>query len=113
MDVLYRRGEATVSEVMEDLKEPPTYSAVRSILRILTEKEQITHRADGPRYVYAPAVGRERARRAALDHVVNTFFDGSAEQVLAALLDRSDLDLSELQKRRLAEAIRQAGEEGR
>ena len=113
MDVLYRRGEATVTEVMEDLKEPPTYSAVRSILRILKEKGQIIYRADGPRYVYAPALGRERARKAALDHVVNTFFDGSAEQVLAALLDRSDLDLNDAQIRRLSKAIRQAGEEGR
>ena len=113
MDVLYRRGEATVAEVMEDLKEPPTYSAVRSILRVLTEKGHITHRADGPRYVYAPALGRERARKAALDHVVNTFFDGSAEQVLAALLDRSDLELSDTQIRRLTREIRQAGEEGR
>ncbi len=113
MDVLYRCGEATVTEVMEDLKEPPTYSAVRSILRILKDKGQIIHRADGPRYVYAPAVGLDRARKAALDHVVNTFFDGSAEQVLAALLDRSDLDLNDAQIRRLTKAIRQAGEEGR
>ena len=113
MDVLYRRGEATVAEVMEDLKEPPTYSAVRSILRVLKEKGHITHRPDGPRYVYAPALGRERARQAALDHVVNTFFDGSAERALAALLDRSDLELSETQIRRLTSEIRQAGEEGR
>jgi predicted transcriptional regulator len=113
MDVLYRRGEATVAEVMDDLKDPPTYSAVRSILRVLKEKGHITHRADGPRYVYAPSLGRARARKAALDHVVNTFFDGSAEQVLAALLDRSDLDLSETQVRRLAKEIRKAGEEGR
>jgi|SRR5712692_1653160 len=113
MDVLYRRGEATVAEVMDDLKDPPTYSAVRSILRVLTEKGHIVHRADGPRYVYAPAVGRERARKAALDHVVDTFFDGSAERTLAALLTRSDLDLTEAQIRRLAKEISQAGEEGR
>ncbi len=113
MDVLYRRGEATVAEVMDDLKDPPTYSAVRSILRVLTEKGHIVHRADGPRYVYEPAVGRERARKAALDHVVDTFFDGSAERTLAALLTRSDLDLTEAQIRRLAKEIRQAGEEGR
>jgi BlaI family penicillinase repressor len=113
MDVLYRRGEATVAEVMDDLKDPPTYSAVRSILRVLTEKGHIVHRADGPRYVYAPAVGRDRARKAALDHVVDTFFDGSAERTLAALLTRSDLDLTEAQIRRLAKEISQAGEEGR
>jgi len=113
MDVLYRHGEATVAEVMEELKDPPSYSAVRSILRILKEKGHITHREDGPRYVYAPAVGPERARRVALDHLVNTFFDGSAERALAALLSRSDLDLSETQVRRLASEIRRAGEEGR
>ncbi len=113
MDVLYRRGEATVAEVMDDLKDPPTYSAVRSILRVLTEKGHIVHRADGPRYVYAPAVGTERASKAALDHVVNTFFDGSAERALAALLSRSDLELSESEIRRIAKEIRKAGEEGR
>lgn len=113
MDVLYRRGEATVAEVMDDLKDPPTYSAVRSILRVLTEKGHIVHREDGPRYVYAPSVNRDRARKAALDHVVNTFFDGSAERTLAALLTRSDLDLSEEQIRHLAKEISKAGEEGR
>lgn len=113
MDVLYRRGEATVAEVMDDLKDPPTYSAVRSIFRVLTEKGHIVHREDGPRYVYAPAVNRDRARKAALDHVVNTFFDGSAERTLAALLTRSDLDLTEEQIRKLAKEINKAGEEGR
>ncbi len=113
MDVLYRRGEATVAEVMDELKDPPTYSAVRSIFRVLTEKGHIVHRADGPRYVYAPAVGADRASKAALDHVVNTFFDGSAERALAALLSRSDLDLSDAQVARLAKEIRKAGEEGR
>jgi predicted transcriptional regulator len=113
MDVLYRRGEATVGEVMEDLEAPPTYSAVRSILRVLKQKGHIVHREDGPRYVYAPAVERERARRVALDHLVETFFDGSAEDALAALLRRSDLELSDAQVRRLAAEIRKAGEEGR
>jgi predicted transcriptional regulator len=113
MDVLYRRKEATVAEVMEDLDDPPTYSAVRSILRVLEEKNHITHREDGPRYVYAPAVGRERARSAALDHLVDTFFDGSAEHALVALLRRSDLELSEAQMRKLAREIRAAREEGR
>jgi predicted transcriptional regulator len=113
MDVLYRLGEATVAEVMEQLADPPTYSAVRSTLRILEEKGHIAHRDDGPRYVYAPAVGREKARRAALDHLVDTFFEGSAEQALATLLRRSDLEMSESQIERLARAIRRAGEEGR
>lgn len=113
MDVLYRRGQATVAEVMEELPDPPTYSAVRSILRVLEEKGHISHREDGPRYVYAPAVARDRARKAALDHLVETFFDGSAESALAALLRRSDLELDEAQIKRLAREIRQAREEGR
>jgi predicted transcriptional regulator len=113
MDVLYRRGQASVAEVLEELPDPPTYSAVRSILRVLEEKGHITHREDGPRYVYLPSVGRDRARRAALDHLVETFFDGSAEDALAALLRRSDLDLSETQVKRLAREIRMAREEGR
>lgn len=113
MDILYRLGEATVAEVMEQMANPPTYSAVRSVLRILHEKGQVTHREDGPRYVYAPAVERERARRAALDHLVETFFDGSAEQALTALLRRSDLELSRDQVNRLAEQIERARKEGR
>ena len=113
MDVLYRLGEATVAEVMEELVDPPTYSAVRSTLRILEEKGHIAHREDGPRFVYAPAVGREKAQRAALDHLVDTFFEGSAEQVLVTLLRRSDLEMSESQIERLAKAIKTAGEEGR
>jgi predicted transcriptional regulator len=113
MDVLYRLGEATVAEVMEELADPPTYSAVRSTLRILEDKGHIAHREDGPRYVYVPAVGREKARRAAIDHLVDTFFEGSAEQALAALLRRSDLEMSEPQIERLARAIRRAGDEGR
>lgn len=113
MDVLYRLGEAIVAEVMEELADPPTYSAVRSTLRILEEKGHIAHREDGPRYVYAPAVGVEKARRAALDHLVDTFFEGSAEQALATLLRRSDLEMTESQIERLARAIRRAGEEGR
>jgi predicted transcriptional regulator len=113
MDVLYRRGEATVAEVMEELPDPPTYSAVRSILRVLEEKKHITHREDGPRYVYLPTVARDRARTAAIDHLVDTFFDGSAESALAALLRRGDLDLSETQIKKLAREIRAAREEGR
>ena len=113
MDVLYRLGEATVAEVMEAMAAPPTYSAVRSTLRILEEKGQIEHREDGPRYVYAPSVGKEKAQKAALDHLVDTFFEGSAEQVLVTLLRRSDLEMTETQIERLAKAIRKAGEEGR
>jgi len=113
LNILYRLGEATVTEVMDEMEDPPTYSAVRSVLRVLKEKGHITHRADGPRYVYAPSVRLDKARRAALDHLVDTFFEGSAEQVLAALLRRSELKLSEPQVERLAREIRKAGSEGR
>ena len=113
MDVLYRLGEATVAEVMEELADPPTYSAVRSALRILENKGHIAHREDGPRYVYSPAVGREKARHAALDQLVDTFFEGSSEQAVVALLRRSDLEMSDSQIERLARAVRKAGEEGR
>lgn len=113
MDVLYRVGEATVAEVMEQMADPPGYSSVRATLRILEAKGHVVHREDGPRYVYAPAEGREKARQAAMDHLVDTFFDGSAEEALAALLRRSDLEMSESEIERLAHAIRRAGEEGR
>lgn len=113
MDVLYRRGEATAGEVLDELSEPPTYSAVRSILRILKSKGHVTYRADGARYVYAPAVAQDRASRAAVDHLVETFFSGSAARAMAALLRREDLDLSEAQLRKLTRAIRQSEREGR
>ncbi|HEY4217240.1 MAG TPA: BlaI/MecI/CopY family transcriptional regulator [Gemmatimonadaceae bacterium] len=113
MDILYRRGEATVTEVMGDLPDPPTYSAVRSILRILMEKELITHREDGPRYVYLPVVNAERARDDALKHVIRTFFDGSAEQAVAAVLRMSDAKLGDAEIDRLRERIKAARITGR
>jgi BlaI family transcriptional regulator, penicillinase repressor len=113
MNILFRRGEATVSEVMADLEEPPTYSAVRSILRILAEKKLITHREDGPRYVYLPAVSRQSAREEALRHVVRTYFEGSAEEAVTALLRLSDGDLDEAELKRLRHAVRKARHSGR
>lgn len=113
MDILYRRGEATVAEVMAELPDPPTYSAVRSILRILMEKALITHREDGPRYVYLPAVNTDRARDDALKHVIRTFFDGSAEQAVAAVLRMSDAKLSDDEVEQLRERIKKARISGR
>ena len=113
MDVLYRLSEGTVAEVMEQLPDPPSYSAIRATMRILEEKGHLAHREDGPRYVYTPSVERERARSAALDHLVETFFDGSTEDALVALLRKSDLELSEEQMQRLAQEIGRAGREGR
>jgi BlaI family penicillinase repressor len=113
MDILFRRGEATVAEVMEDLPEPPTYSAVRSILRILAEKGRITHREDGPRYVYLPAQSPQTAQEQALKHVVRTFFEGSAEQAMTALLRMSDARLSDAELDRLRSTVRKAKNSGR
>ena len=113
MDILFRRGEATVSEVLNDLPDPPTYSAVRSILRILTEKGEITFKEDGPRYVYLPSKSAERAQEDALNHVVRTFFDGSTEQAVTALLRISDTGLTDAEIERLRERINSARSTGR
>jgi predicted transcriptional regulator len=113
MDVLFRSGKATVAEVMEQLPDPPSYSAVRATLRVLEEKGRVRHQQDGPRYVYVPAVTAEAARRAALRHLVNTFFDGSADRAVAALLQMSDAKLSDTDLTRLATLIGQARDEGR
>lgn len=108
MDILHRRGESTVSEILQALPDPPTYSAVRSILRILGEKSLISYREDGPRYVYFPARSTDKARDDALAHVVQTYFAGSPEQAVTALLRLSDADVSDADVARLREKIRRA-----
>lgn len=108
MEILHRRGESTVSEIMEALPDPPTYSAVRSILRILGEKKLISHREDGPRYIYAPAKPTDKARDDVLAHVVRTYFAGSTEQAVTALLRLSDADVSDAEVERLRDKIRGA-----
>ena len=113
MDIIYRLGQASAAEVMENLPDPPSYSAVRAMLRVLEEKGHLRHRKQGPRYVFLATVPRHKARRSALKQVVQTFFDGSAEQAVAALLDVSRSQLSEEELGRLAELIKQAREEGR
>jgi BlaI family penicillinase repressor len=113
MNILFRRGEATVTEVMTDLPDPPTYSAVRSILRILAEKKLITHKEDGPRYVYLPAVNADRAADEALNQVVRTFFDGSADAAVTALLRMSDAKLDEREIGALRDSILKARGSGR
>ncbi len=113
MDVVYRRGAASAAEVMDGLADAPSYSAVRAHLRILEEKGHLAHTQDGPRYVYHPTVAPEKARRSALRHVVRTFFDGSAEQAVAALLDGDGKHLSEGELDRLASLIENARTEGR
>jgi BlaI family penicillinase repressor len=113
MDVIYARGSATVREVMDSMPAPPGYSAVRAMLRILEEKGHLEHRQDGPRYVYRPVVPREEARESALRRLLGTFFDGSAERAVAALLDLSSEDLGQEELDRLAAMIEVARKEGR
>jgi predicted transcriptional regulator len=113
MDVLYREGKATAAEVLERLPDPPSYSAVRAMLRVLEEKGHVKHDQDGPRYVYLPTIPREKARRSALRHLVRTFFDGSTEATVAALLDLSDSKISTAELQRLSKLIEQAKKEGR
>jgi predicted transcriptional regulator len=112
MDVIYRRGRATAAEVLDDIPDPPSYSAVRAMLRLLEEKGHVRHEQDGPRYVFLPTVNRDRARKSALKHVVRTFFDGSATEAVAALLD-ADAKLSESDLDRLSTMIQNARREGR
>jgi predicted transcriptional regulator len=113
MDVLYCRGQATAAEVLEDLPDPPSYSAVRAMLRVLEEKGHLRHDQQGPRYVFLPTVPRDQARRSALKQLVQTFFEGSTEQTVAALLDLSASRLSDTELDRLSHLINQARKEGR
>lgn len=113
MDVLYRRGRATAAEVHRDLPETPSYSAVRAMLRVLEEKKHIRHEEKDLRYVYVPVVPRDKARRSAVAHMVDTFFEGSAAQAVATLLDVSGKDLSDEDFDRLAALVEKARKEGR
>jgi BlaI family penicillinase repressor len=113
MDIVYEMKEATVLQILERLPSPPSYSAVRALVRVLEQKGHLLHRQDGPRYVYAPRLAKDKARRSALAHLRQTFFDGSTTDVVAALLDLSEEDLSEEDYRKLAELIEKARTEGR
>ena len=113
MDVIYRLGQATAQEVVDNLNDPPSYSAVRGLLRILEEKGHVKHRQDGPRYVYHPTVPREKARESALKQLVRTFFQDSPEEAVAALLGMSAAKLKDEDLDRLAELIERARKEGR
>ena len=112
MDILYRRGRATAAEVMDDLSGQPNYSTVRTQLRVLEEKGHVRHEEHGLRYVYMPAVPRHAARKSALRHLVDTFFDGSAEKAVAALLGGDGLRFSEEELERMAELIAKARKDG-
>src|SRR5256885_1022527 len=111
MDILYQRGRATASEIHQALPEPPSYSAVRAKLRVLEEKGHVRHEEEALRYVYLPTVARDTARRSALRHMVSTFFAGSVENTVAALLDISAADLSPKDLDRISSLIEQARKE--
>ncbi|MDQ1353935.1 MAG: hypothetical protein QG657_4244 [Acidobacteriota bacterium] len=113
MDVIYELEEATAAQVLERLPNPPGYSAVRALLRVLEEKGHLNHKIDGPRYVFIPTLPREEARQTALRHLLDTFFDGSTEKVVAALLDISEEKLSDEDYQRLSQIIANARKEGR
>jgi len=113
MDVVYRRGRASVTDVLADLPDPPTYSAVRGMLRLLEEKGFVRHEQEGLKYVYLAADDTRQVRANALKHIVKTFFGGSPEQAVAALLEMSDSKLSAKDKQYLSQLIKKAQQEGR
>jgi len=112
MDILYQRGRASAAEIHQALPDPPSYSAVRAKLRVLEEKGHVRHEAEALHYVYVPTLPRETARRSALRHMVSTFFDGSVEQTVAALLDLSAARLSKRDLDRIGALIEEAKDEG-
>lgn len=113
MDIVYELTKASVAQVLERIPDPPSYSAVRALLKVLEKKGHLKHRQEGPRYIYSPTLPREKARQNALKHVMKTFFDDSTEDVVAALLNISEDNLSEADYRRLSALIRKAQKEGR
>jgi BlaI family penicillinase repressor len=112
MDILYREGRATASEIHQALPDRPSYSAVRAKLRVLEEKGHVRHQEQALRYVYLPIVPHDKARQSALGHLLETFFDNSAEQAITALLNLKTSDLSREKLDRLSELIEKAKEEG-
>lgn len=113
MDIVYRRGQATIRDILDELPDPPSYSAVRALVRVLEDKGHLQHSQDGPTYVYTPTLDRTRARTSALAHVVDTFFGGSASEAVAALLGLQGRDLSRDELDELGALIEQARKEGR
>ena len=112
MNIVYRLGEATAAQILAEMEDPPSYSAIRALLRILVDKEHLQHREDGPRYMYAPTVSQQKARARALAHVVNTFFDGSSLQAASALLGASTRKLTEGELDELSAMIEAARKRG-
>jgi predicted transcriptional regulator len=112
MDILYQRGKASAQEIMEALPDPPTYTAVRAKLRVLEEKGHVRHQEEALRYVYLPVVARESARKSALRHMVTTFFAGSVQDTVAALLDLSASKMTPADLKRISALIEEAKKEG-
>jgi BlaI family transcriptional regulator, penicillinase repressor len=112
MDILFRRGRATAAEVMSELPGDTSYSTVRTQLRVLEEKGHVRHDEEGLRYVYTPAVARTTARKSALRHLVDTFFDGSTENVVAALLGGEGSRLTDEELQRIADLVAKTRKEG-
>jgi predicted transcriptional regulator len=113
MDILYQRGKASAAEVREAMPDPPSYSAVRAMLRVLEDKGHVSHQAEGLKYVYVPLIAAEKARRSAVKHLMETFFQDSPEKIVAALLDVSAKKLTHEELDRMAEMIEQAKKEGK
>jgi predicted transcriptional regulator len=113
MEILYQRGKASASEVREAMEDAPSYSAVRAMLRVLEEKGHVRHQEEGLKYVYVPVVAREKAKRSAVKHLLDTFFAGSPEQIVAALLDVSSSRLTREELDRMADLIEKAKREGK
>jgi len=112
MDIIFRRGRATAAEVMEDLPGNPSYSTVRTQLRVLEEKGHVRHQEEGLKYVYLPVMARHTARKSALRHLIETFFEGSAEKAVAALLGGEGSKLSEDELNRIAELVDRTRKDG-
>ena len=113
MNIIFARGRATAGEVLGAMSEPPSYSAVRATLRILEQKGHVRHQHDGARYVYLPTVSRDRIRVSALEHLLTTFFEGSAANVVATLIERQKGNISDEELAEIATLIEQARREGR
>lgn len=113
MDIVHELGDATAARIQDRMAEPPSYSAVRSVLRILVEKGHLVSEYDGPRLVYSPTVPVQRARRSVMRHVLRTFFDGSVEGAVATLLELEDTRLTPEERARMKELIDEAAERGR
>ncbi len=113
MDIVYRHDQVTVAEVLDELPDPPGYSAVRALMRILEQKGHLRHTQDGPRYVFSPTIPRDEARQSALSRLVQTFFDGSTEDAVVALIDMSHTRLSKHDLARLSRRLKDARTEGR